>query len=255
LNHTESCEDVPIPTAKEQNVQPIMNQDDMRYNIMSVASPSESIINTYTNVNLKLKKYEHSSNKQLSYGSKYAVSESEFIPKKDSVVIKDGECTRTCSVVHYNSSTSDSTVMDSSLRNESKKNDNPIEPEVQVSVDNMDLTHVKFKSNVEQPESNLQDFGNIWNIDDDAVLENYIMNYGEYGDCSDYIWKMTNDDCLIETEQVFDIDCVQEVGANIELSTEEMAPAFKEIICCDICDEVFEGTKEHMKHFQNMHIG
>jgi len=65
----------------------------------------------------------------------------------------------------------------------------------------------------------------------------------------------SNSDCLVETELVFDTDYVEEVGANIELSTEEMTPVFTEIISCDICDEVFEDRKELMRHIQTMHIG
>ncbi|XP_029345798.1 uncharacterized protein LOC100570994 [Acyrthosiphon pisum] len=106
---TDICEDESVPTVDKQYIQSIINEDDMRYNPMSVASPK-------------------------SPGSKYTVVKSEHVPKKQSFVLKDGECTRTCSTVLYYYSRSYSSVMNSSLSDESKENDTLIEPEDQKTI-------------------------------------------------------------------------------------------------------------------------
>jgi hypothetical protein len=258
---TESCEDEPMPTVEEQAVQSIIEQDDMPYNPPTIAPPSppsKSPVKTYKIVNGRLVKSEQKSSKQSSSESKHTVPKAESIPKKHSFVLKDGECTRTCSTVLYYSSRSDPTVMDSSLGEESKENDNPEEPEDQISVEDTDFSNMKIEAVSAQSIFNVQDLDNICNIDfsGENGVQYFVDNSdGRYGDHCDLIVEASNDDCLIETELVFDTDYVEEVGANIELSTEEMAPVFAEIISCDICDEVFEDRKELMRHIQTMHIG
>jgi len=254
---TESCEDEPMPTVEEQAVQSIMEQDDIPYNPPAIASPpSKSPVKTYKIVNGKLLKSEQKSSKQVSCEAKHTIPKLEPVPKKHSFVLKDGECTRTCSTVLYYSSRSDPTVMDSSLGEESKENDNPEEPEDQISVEDTDFTNIKIEPVSAQSIFNVHDLDNICNIDfsGENEVQYYVENTDDgYGDQCDLILESSNDDCLIET--VFDTDYVEEVGANIELSTEEMAPVFAEIISCDICDEVFEDRKELMRHIQTMHIG
>lgn len=249
---TESCEDELMPTPDEQAVQSIMDVDDLPFIPPSV-SPNKSPVKTYKIVNGKLLKDEHKSSKQVSYESKHAVIKSESVPKKHRFVLKDGECTRTCSTVLYFSSRSETPTMDT-LGEESKENDNPDDPEDQISVEVMDISHVKTEPNNEQPEI---DYDNICNIEynDQGEVEYYIQGSGEFNTQEDILLETANNDCLIETELVFDTDYVEEVGANIELSTEEMAPMYAETISCDICDEIFEDRKELMRHIQTMHIG
>lgn len=251
---TESCEDELMPTADEQAVQSIMDVDNLPFIPPPVVSPNKSPVKTYKIVNGKLLKDEYKSSKQVSYRSKNSVIKSESVPKKHRFVLKDGECTRTCSTVLYYSSRSETPTMDS-LGEESKENDNPDDPEDQISVEDMDLSNVKTEPNNEQPEI---DYDNICNIEynDRGEVEYYIQGSAEFDTQEDNILlENANDDCLIETELVFDTDYVEEVGANIELSTEEVAPIFTETISCDICDEIFEDRKELMRHIQTMHIG
>jgi len=260
---TESCEDEPIPTAEEQAVQSIMEQDDISYDPPPVASPpKKSPVKTYKLVNGRLMRTEPKASKQVSNESKNPVPKAEPIPKKHNFVLKDGECTRTCSTVLYYSSRSNPADMDSLLGEESKENNNPEEPEDQISVEEDDLTgstleRVSIESifNVAGLET-MADICDIGFPDEDGV-EYYVENNGEYGDRLSLIVENvdSNGDCLVETELVFDSDYVEEVGANIELSTEEMTPAFTENISCDICDEIFEDRKELMRHIQTMHIG
>lgn len=255
---TESCEDEPMPSVDEQAVQSIINQDDLSYSPTSSASPSKSPVKTFKVVNGKLVKNEQKSSKQVSYGSK-PVPKSEPIPKKQCYVLKEGECTRTSATVLYYSSRLDPTAIDASFGEESKENDNPDEPEDQISVEDMDLTNIKIEPqhNNEQ-EFTSHDYENICNIEyaDQGEVEYYIQNNGEFDVQEDIILENVNDDCLIETQLVFDSDYVEEVGANIELSTEEIqVPVYVESISCDICDEVFEDRKELMRHIQTMHIG
>lgn len=254
---TESCEDEPMPTVEEQAVQSIMEQNDMPYDPPTIASPpSKSPVKTYKIVNGKLLKSEQKSSKQVSCESKHTIPKLEPVPKKHCFVLKDGECTRTCSTVLYYSSRCDPTVMDSSLGEESKENDNPEEPEDQISVEDTDFTNIKIEPVSDQSIFNVHDLDNICNIDfsGENEVQYYVQNTDDgYVDQCELILESSNDDCLIET--VFDTDYVEEVGANIELSTEEMAPVFAEIISCDICDEVFEDRKELMRHIQTMHIG
>lgn len=251
-SETESCEDEPMPTAEEKAVQSIMEEDDY---LRPVASASKSSpVKTYRIVNgSKLVKNDQKPSKQVSY----VISKPESLPKKQSFVLKDGECTRTCSTVFYYSK-SDPTAIDSSFGEESKENDNPDEPdEDQISVEDMDLTNIKIEPNNDQSEFDVHDYGNICNIEysDQGEVEYYIQDNSEFGTQEDIILEAVNDECLIETELVFDTDFVEEVGANIELSTEEMVPEFTETISCDICDELFEDRKELMRHIQAMHIG
>lgn len=256
---TESCEDEPMPTVDEQAVQSIMDEDDMPYSPIAEASPSKSPVQTFKIVNGRLVKNEPKSSKQVSHGSKYAVPKAEPLPKKHSFVLKDGECTRTCPTVFYYSSKSDPAAVDSSFGEESKENDNPDEPDDQISVEDMDLnlTNVKIESTVDEPAFTAQDYENICNIEyaDQDQVEYYIQNNAEFNVQEDIILESVNDNCLIETELVFDTDYVEEVGANIELSTEETVPLYTESISCDICDEIFEDRKELMRHIQTMHIG
>lgn len=252
---TESCEDepTPTPTAEEQAVQSIMEEeDDVKYR--SETSPSKSPVKTYKIVNGKLVKHELKTSKQVTSASKYPTTKPDPLPKKQSFVLKDGECTRTCSTVFYYSSRSDPTAIESSFGEESKENDNPDDADDQISVEDMDLTNIKIESN-EQFDTNV--YANLCNIEytDQGEVEYYIQNDGEFNTPENIILEAPNDDCLIETELVFDTDYVEEVGANIELSTEEMAPVYAETISCDICDEVFEDRKELMRHIQTMHIG
>jgi len=116
------CEDEPVPTDDEQYIQSIKNEDDMHYSPIFVASPSESQAKRFKIVGGKLQKNEQKSPKQVSYRSKYTVFKSELIPKKQQFVLKDGECTRTCSTVLYYHQRSYSNVMKSSLAEESKEN-------------------------------------------------------------------------------------------------------------------------------------
>jgi len=260
---TESCEDEPIPTAEEQAVQSIMEQDDMSYDPPSVASPPKRPpVKTYKVVNGRIVRTESKASKQVSIEPKIEVSKSEPIQKKHSFVLKDGECTRTCSTVLYYSSRSNQTEMDSLLGEESKENDNPEEPEDQISVEEDDLAdHTLERVSIESifNVEDLDNIGDICNIGfpDEPGVEYYVENNSEYGDHLSLTVENvdSNSDCMVETELVFDTDYVEEVGANIELSTEEMAPVFAEVISCDICDEVFEDRKELMRHIQTMHIG
>lgn len=247
---TESCEDESMALTEEKAVQSVVRQNDLSLSAPSVASPNpvKPSVKTYRLVNGKILNNEQKSSKQVLQGSKYSVSKSE--PKKQCFVLKDGECTRTCPTVIYYSTKSDP-IIDSPLGEESKENDNPDEPEDQISVEDMDLTHIKIEPINDHPEFNL----NICNIEyTQDEVEYYIQNNDTY-ETQEGILENTNDDCLIETELVFDTDYVEEVGANIELSTEEMAPVYTETISCDICDEVFEDRKELMRHIQTMHIG
>lgn len=257
---TESCEDEPIPTAEEQAVQSIMEQDDVPYDPPSVASPPKRPVKTYKLVNGRLVRTEPKA--QMINEPKNEVVKSESIPKKHCFVLKDGECTRTCSTVLYYSSRSNPSDMDSLLGEESKENDNPEEPEDQISVEEDDLTdHTLERVSIESifNVEDLDNIGDICNIDfpDEPGVEYYVENNSEYDDHLSLIVENvdSNSDCVVETELVFDTDYVEEVGANIELSTEEMAPVFAEVISCDICDEVFEDRKELMRHIQTMHIG
>lgn len=254
---TESCEDEPMPTVDEQAVQSIMDQDDLSYSSTSVASPSKSPVKSFKIVNGRLVKNEPKSSKQVPYGTRSTVPKSESLPKKQCFVLKDGECTRTCATVLYYSSRLDPAAVDSSFGEESKENDNPDEPEDQISVEDMDLTNIKIEPNNDDGPDFTHDYENICNIAyaDQGEVEYYIQNNGEFNVQEDIILESVNDDCLIETELVFDPDYVEEVGANIELSTEEMVPVYAESISCDICDEVFEDRKELMRHIQTMHIG
>lgn len=250
---TESCEDELMPTVEEQAVQSIM-EDDTKY--CPLASPSKSPVKTYKIVNGKLVKHDQKSSKQVSSGSKYPIIKSEPFSKKHNFVLKDGECTRTCSTPFHPSSRSDPTAIESSFGEESKENDNPDDPDDQISVEDMDLSNIKVEPNV-QSQFVTNDYDALCNIEytDQREVEYYIQNDGEFGTQEDIILEAPNDECLIETELVFDTDYVEEVGANIELSTEEMAPVYAETISCDICDEVFEDRKELMRHIQTMHIG
>lgn len=246
---TESCEDEQMPD--EQAVQSIMRVDDIPF--ITSASLDNSPVKTYKIVNGKLLKDEQKISKQVSYGSKQAVLKAEPVPKRQRFVVKEGECTRTCPTVMYYSKRSDTPIMDP-LGEESKENDNPDDPEDQISVEDMDLSHIKTEPNNEQSEIDYDNMCNIEYNHQDEV-EYYIQNSGEFDAQEDIILEPTNDCCLIETELVFDTDFVEEVGANIELSTEEMAPIYAENISCDICDEIFEDRKELMRHIQTMHIG
>lgn len=260
---TESCEDEPTvellpPTVEEEEaeaVQSIMEEDD-NTEYCPMPSPSKSPIKSYKIVNGKLLKHEQKSSKQVSSGSKYPSNKSESISKKQSFVLKDGECTRTCPTVFYYSSRSDPSAIESSFGEESKENDNPDEPDDQISVEDIDLKNIKMEID-EQPQFVTNEYDDICNIEytDQGEVEYYIQNDSEFSTQGDIILEAPNDDCLIETELVFDTDYVEEVGANIELSTEEMAPVYAETISCDICDEVFEDRKELMRHIQTMHIG
>lgn len=248
---TESCEDELMNTVDEQAVQSIMDVDDIPFIPPSSVSPNKSPVKTYKIVNGKLLKDEHKSSKH--YGSKNTVIKSGSVPKRPRFVLKDGECTRTCSTALYYSSRSETPTMDT-LGEESKENDNPDDPEDQISVEDMDLSNVKTEPNNEPSEI---DYENICNIEynNQGPVEYYIHSSEEFDTQEDILLETTNDDCLIETELVFDTDYVEEVGANIELSTEEMVPIYAEIISCDICDEIFEDRKELMRHIQTMHIG
>lgn len=258
---TESCEDEPMPTAEEQAVQSIIEQDDPPYIPPASTSPSptKSPVKTYKIVNGKLVKNEQKS-KQVSHGSKYTVTKSEPVPKKQSFVLKEGQCSRTCSTVIYYSSKQDPAVLDTSLTEDCKENDNPDEPEDQISVEDMDLTSIKIEKIEpnDEPEFSAHVLENMCNIEyneQDGVTY-YIPSNSEFEAQENIIMETSNDNsCLIETELVFDTDFVEEVGANIELSTEEMAPVYAETISCDICDEEFEDRKELMRHIQTMHIG
>lgn len=260
---TESCEDDPITTAEEQAVLSIMEQDDMPYDLPTVASPPKRPpVKTYKVVNGKLVRIEPKTSKQVSNESKTTVPKLESIPKKHSFVLKDGECTRTCSTVLYYSSRSNPTDMDLLLGEESKENDNPEEePEDQISVEEDDLTDHTLEQVSIESIFNVEDLDNIGDIcnigfHDEPGVEYYVENNSEYSDRLSLIVENvdSNSDCMVETELVFDTDDV-DVGANIELSTEEMSPVFAEVISCDICDEVFEDRKELMRHIQTMHIG
>lgn len=258
---TDSCEDEPMPTVEEQAVQSIMEEDNLPYNSKPVASPSKSPVKTYKIVNGKLvkndqKSSKQSSSKQVSYGSKH-VTKPEPLPKKPTFILKDGECTRTCPTVFYYSSRLDPAALDASLGEESKENDNPDDPEDQISVEDMDLSNIKIEGHSGQSEFEGHEYDNICNIeyDDQGQVQYYIQENSEFGAQVDIVMEPVNDDCLIETELVFDTDYVEEVGANIELSTEELAPIYTETISCDICDEMFEDRRELMKHIQTMHIG
>ncbi|XP_025417883.1 zinc finger protein 569 isoform X2 [Sipha flava] len=253
---TESCEDELMPTVEEQAVQSIMEDDDDT-TYCPVTSPSKSPVKTFKIVNGKLVKHDQKSPKQVSSESKYPIIKSESFSKKQSFVLKDGECARTCPTVLYYSSRSDPAAIESSFGEESKENDNPDDPDDQISIEDMDLSNIKVEPN-EQPQFVTNDYDALCNIEytDQRQVEYYIQNDGEFvGAQEDIILEAPNDDCLIETELVFDTDYVEEVGANIELSTEEMAPVYAETISCDICDEVFEDRKELMRHIQTMHIG
>lgn len=267
LSDTESCEDEPIPTAEEQAVQSIIEQDDTPYDPPTVPSPpKKSSVKTYKLVNGRLMKTEPKVTKQVSNESRAVsnvVPKSEHIPKKHSFVLKDGECTRTCSTaVLYYSSRSNPTDMDSILGEQLKEEYNSEEPEDQISVEEDDLTgHTLERVSIESI-FNVEDLDNIGDIcdigfPDEPGVEYYVENNGEYGDRLSLIVENddSNGDSLVETELVFDSDYVEEVGANIELSTEETTPVFAEVISCDICDEVFEDRKELMRHIQTMHIG
>lgn len=253
---TESCEDEPMTTVEDQVVQSITNQDNLSYTTKSMVISSKSPIKSYKIINGKLVRNEQKSFKPMQIGSKY-VMKSEPVSKKQTFVLKDGECTRTCSTVFYYSSKSDPAAIDSSLGEESKENDNPEDPEDQISVEDMDLSNVKMEPNSDQSDFDAQDYSSMCNIEynNPEEVEYFIQNNGEYDSQEDLILENVNNDCLIETELVFDTDYVEEVGANIELSTEEMAPVYTETISCDICDEVFEDRKELMRHIQTMHIG
>lgn len=259
---TESCEDEPMPTVDEQAVQSIMEEDrDVSpYNNIPDASPSRSPVQSYKIVNGKLVKNEpKSSSKQVSYGSKYSAVKSETVPKKN-FVLKDGECTRTCSTVIYYSKT-DAAAMDTSFGEETKENDIPAdEHDDQISIEDMDLTNLKTEPVAEPPEFVAAHDYDICNMEynNQGEVEYYIQDNGEFTVQQEELMlvEATNDGGLIETELVmFEQDFVEEVGANIELSTEELVPVYAETISCDICDELFEDRKELMRHIQTMHIG
>lgn len=254
---TESCEDEPVPSVEEKTVQSIANQNDISY---LPSPPSPAPINTpvksYKLVNGKVLNYDQKYSKNVvSHGSKYSVSKIE-LPKKQCFVLKDGECTRTCPTVIYYATKTDSANA-SPLGEESKENDNPDEAEDQISVEDMDLTHIKIEPISEHPEFVVEhSYDNMCNIEyAQEGVEYYIPNNDVYATQGDIVLETANDNCIIETELVFDSDYVEEVGANIELSTEEMTPVYTETISCDICDEVFEDRKELMRHIQTMHIG
>lgn len=258
---TESCEDEPMPTVDEQAVQSIMeqDQDESPYNNTPEASPSRSPVKSYKIVNGKLVKNDQkSSSKQVSYGSKYSSVKSEPVPKKNCFVLKEGECTRTCATVIYYSKT-DAAAIDSSFGEETKENDIPAdEPDDQISVEDMDLTHIKIEPVAEQSEFVAHSYDNICNMEynDQGEVEYYIQNNDMVLQQEELMLVEASNDGLIETELVmFEPEFVEEVGANIELSTEEMAPLYTETISCDICDELFEDRKELMRHIQTMHIG
>lgn len=257
---TESCEDEPLSTVEEQAVHSIMDQDDMSYNSPTSAnsSPTKSPVKTYKIVNGKLIKNEHKSSKQVPHEPKYTVIKTEYpTPKKYNFVVKDGECSRTCAAVRYYSSKLDPATLDSLVGEETKENDNPDDPEDQISVEDMDLANIKIEPNNDEPDFSSHDYENMCSIEYSVQdeVEYYIQNNDEFVTQEDIILETPNHSCMIETELVFDSDYVEEVGANIELSTEEMAPVCTETISCDICDEEFEDRKELMRHIQTMHIG
>lgn len=129
--HTDICEIEPVPTDDEQYIQPVINEDDMCYNPMSVASPSDFQAKTFKTVNGKLHRNEQIFSEQASYISKYPVLNSELVPKKKNFVLKNGECARTCSTLFYYYSKSYPNVKNSWLAEEYKKNDSLIKPEDQ----------------------------------------------------------------------------------------------------------------------------
>lgn len=256
-SETESCEDDPMPTVEEQAVQSIMDSNNQSYSSEPVVSSTKSLpVKTYKIVNGKVMKHE-------SKPSKYTYPVSKcIIPKLDSkkhnFVLKDGQCTRTCPTVGYYCTRSNPELSLESLGEETKENDNPDDPEDQISVEDMDLTNIKSEPlENDESEFEVQDYENICNIEysDQENVRYYIPENDDFDSQGDIIMEGVNDDCLIETELVFDTDYVEEVGANIELSTEEMVPVYPETISCDICDEIFEDRKELMKHIQSMHIG
>lgn len=256
---TESCEDEPMPTVEEQAVQSIIDQD-MSYISPTSASPSptKSPVKTYMIVNGKLIKNGHKSSKQVPHESKYTVIKTELpTPKKYNVVVKDGECSRTCAAVRYYSSKLDPVTLDSLVGEETKENDNPDDPEDQISVEDMDLKNIKSEPNNDEPDFSAQDYENMCSIEYSVQdrVEYYIQNNNEFVTQEDIILETPNQNCMVETELVFDSEYIEEVGANIELSTEEIPPICTETISCDICDEEFEDRKELMRHIQTMHIG
>lgn len=253
---TDSCEDIALPTAEEQAVQSIMDHNDMSYSSIPKASPSKSPVKTFKIINGKLVKNDPKSSTKHVPGSKYSNAKLESLPKKQTFVLKDGECTRTCSTVLYYSSRSDPAAMDSPFGEESKENDNPDDPEDQISVEDMDLANIKIEptNNESEFESHYENVCNM-EYDDQGQVEYYVQANCEFAAQEDVVMEPATDECVIETELVFDSEYVEEVGANIELSTEEIAPVHSETISCDICDEIFEDRKELMKHIQTMHIG
>lgn len=256
---TESCEDDPMPTAEEQAIQSIIDTDDQLYSSGPVVSPTRSLpVKTYKIVNGKVTKHESKSSKYMYPTGKFLLT-NKPIPKKPSFILKDGQCTRTFPTVSYYCTKRNSElILDSSLGEETKENDNPDDPEDQISVEDMDLSNIKPEPlENDESEFEVQDYENICNIEytDQDDVKYYIPDNDEFDSQEDIIMEAVNDDCLIETELVFDTDYVEEVGANIELSTEEMVPIYPETISCDICDEIFEDRRELMKHIQSMHIG
>lgn len=246
-----------MATDEEKAVQSIItDQNNLSYTPSSLTLPNKSPIKSYKIINGKLVQNEQDTLKRMTIGPKFVLN-SDPVPKKQAFVLKDGECTRTCSTVSYYSSKSDPAAIDSALGEDSKENDNPEDPEDQISVEDLELFNIKMEPNSDNSDFDVQDYSSMCNIeyDNPEEVEYFMQNNGEYDAQENLILEAVNNECLIETELVFDTDYVEEVGANIELSTEEMAPLYVETISCDICDEVFEDRKELMRHIQTMHIG
>jgi len=239
--------------AQEQTIQAIMVQNVPSPLNSPNPSPTKTPVKSFKIVNGKLVKNEQKSSKLVSHEPDYIVTKQDLAPKVFNFQLKDGECSRTCPSIHmYFRKLLESETLDSSIE-DSKENDNPDDPEDQISVEDMDLT-IKTEPN-DQTEFIPNDYENMCNIEynDQGEVEYYIHN-SDFGIQGDIVLETANDSCLIETELVFDSDYVEEVGANIELSTEELAPVYAETISCDICDEEFEDRKELMRHIQTMHL-
>lgn len=257
-SETESCEDDPMPTAEERAIQSITiknKNDTLCSPPLNSSNPSlnKSPVKSFKIVNGQLLTYEQKSSKHVPNEPECAVTKQDLDTKTFNFQLKDGECARTCPSIHKYFKTLESETL--AIGEDFKENDNPDDPEDQISVEDMDLTTIKIESN-DQTVFTTSDYENMCNIEynDQGEIEYYISN-SDFAVEKELVLESVNDSCKIETELVFDSDYVEEVGANIELSTEEMAPVYAETISCDICDEEFEDRKELMRHIQTMHIG
>lgn len=232
---------------EEQGVQSIMDNDDLPCNQISVTKPSESPVETFKIGNDNFVKNNHKSSKKL-YKSEYHDSKTKSSLKMQTVELKNGECTETCSTVLSHSSISDLAAIDSPSREDSKENDNPVNPEDQKFSERMDLSDIKLELSEELTSEFDTHFNNFWNFEYNNEDQDQYYKHDE-------VMEAATDEVLTGSDILLNNDNIEEVGAYVELSAENTLPMNAKTISCDICDEIFEDCTEVMNHIRTMHFG